>query len=239
MKSIAIVFALAACLLLPQASKAQMTFPHGKSVDLVTDNGFLYMETRLVFNIGKRKAEQYRWEKISDSSDSRWIISSCFNGDCRNGLPDSGEFVSTYGIADSLCFIAFHVDCMDIDGKAIIKYRVTNLYDSSETADLTIAVTYTNTTGLKATVQDDLSEIAIYPNPTKDFITINIPTTTIYLVTRRIEIFSSTGRRVLCKEVEGRRRQYRFNLSSLPAGVYTVKIPTTSGHVIRRIVITR
>ena len=64
-------------------SNAQMHFPNGSNLNLNTNNSVLYLETRILFNTGIYKSSDYRWEKISDSIDSRWFVTSCFNGDCK------------------------------------------------------------------------------------------------------------------------------------------------------------
>jgi hypothetical protein len=225
--------------LVPLAGRAQMSFPNGKTVDLVTTNDMLYLETRLVFNIGKHKADQYRWEKISDSSDSRWFLGSCFNGECRNGLPDTGNFMTTFGLADSLCFLAFHVETNGIDGKAVIKYRVTNRYDSTETADLTINVTYQNPSGININAGNDQSRVAMYPNPARNSTTIVVPPGSLLFTSHRIDIFSMNGRFVMSKELNGRGSKYTLDLSGLKPGMYTVKIPSGGSYTYMHLMVVR
>jgi hypothetical protein len=216
---------------LPMISHAQMSFPNGKTLNLVTDNGFLYMETRLLFTIGKRKAEDYRWEKISDSSDSRWELSSCFNGECWNGLPDSGNFIGDYGLSDSTCFIAFHVETHEYDGKAVIKYRVTNRFDPSETADLTFSVTYTGPSGINSAAGRE-GQVVLFPNPASSAFSVKLYNEMKPAVP--ISIFSLSG-----QYVYSTKEPQNIDISGLPVGTYLVRIPVSGSYICKPLTIIR
>ena len=124
--------------------KAQITFPQGNSLNLNSGNELMYLETRILFHTGKFKASDYRWSKIYDSLDNRWFITSCFNGDCRNDLLQTGNFVTDFGIKDTMCFIAFHVETKGITGISKIRYRVYNSKLPSDSADLIYNIAYAN-----------------------------------------------------------------------------------------------
>jgi len=141
--------------------KAQITFPQGNTLNLNSRNELMYLETRILFQTGKFKASDYRWSKIYDSLDSRWFVTSCFNGDCRNDLLQSGNFVTDFGIKDTLCFIAFHVETKGISGYSKIRYRVYNTKLPSDSADLIYNITYTNP--LK--IEDNFIKGVIISNP--------------------------------------------------------------------------
>lgn len=141
--------------------KAQITFPNGNTLNLNSGNELMYLETRILFQTGKFKASDYRWSKIYDSLDSRWFVTSCFNGDCRNELLQSGNFVTDFGIKDTLCFIAFHVETKGISGYSKIRYRVYNTKLPSDSADLVYNITYTNT--LK--IESSFAQGVIISNP--------------------------------------------------------------------------
>ena len=135
---------------------AQIRMPNGNTLNLNTDNDFLYIETRVYFNTGIFSPNDYKWKKVFDSLDSRWFVAACFNGECRNELADSGNFITDYGLNDSTGFIAFHIETYKLDGSSRIKYRVYNKYDSSDQEDLIFNISYRNNT--------DISEyLGMYP----------------------------------------------------------------------------
>ena len=146
-KNYLIPFLMALPLLSPGV-QAQINFPNGNFLNLNTDNDFLYMETRLIFNTGIYKSDDYKWEKIYDSLDKNWLITACFNGECRNELADSGSFIRDYGLNDTTGFIAFHVETYKYDGLSRIRYKVYNKNDHSDQQDLIFNITYKNNTGI-------------------------------------------------------------------------------------------
>lgn len=138
------------------SSKAQISFPDSNVLNLHTTNDVLYYETRILFNTGKYKSDDYKWEKISDSLDSRWFFTSCFNGDCRLELLQSGSFIKDFGINDTTCFIAFHVLTNGYDGRSVIKYRVYNKTDTSDKADLIYNINYKYVAAVETKANDEL-----------------------------------------------------------------------------------
>ncbi len=153
---------------------AQINFPQGNRLNLETDLKTMYLETRIFFNTGKFKAEDYSFKKLADSSFNSWFISSCFNGDCQNGLPQSGKFINDYGINDTTCFIAFHVETFGIAGTSKIKYRVYNQKKASDSADLIFTITYLNLASLPNNSQDQLKVM----NPMRSNLRIFYPLST-------------------------------------------------------------
>lgn len=137
-------------------SKAQISFPDSNVLNLHTTNDVLYYETRILFNTGKYKSDDYKWEKISDSLDSRWFFTSCFNGDCRLELLQSGSFIKDFGINDTTCFIAFHVLTNGYDGRSVIKYKVYNKTDTSDKADLIYNINYKYLAAVETNINDEL-----------------------------------------------------------------------------------
>jgi hypothetical protein len=129
-------------------ARAQLSFPNGKKLDLNTNINLLYFETEILFHTGKNLVDQYNWEKVSDSVDHRWLIGSCFNGDCQNGLPINGTFIKSFGINDTTGFIRFHVETYDTNGKSVIKYKVVNKNDLTDQAELTFNITFEKLSGI-------------------------------------------------------------------------------------------
>jgi hypothetical protein len=152
-------------------SNAQMNFPNGNTLNLKTNSSVLYLETRILFTTGKYLSSDYKWEKVLDSLDSRWFFSSCFNGDCKNDLLQSGQFIKDFGINDTTCFMAFHVDCNEKIGSSVIKYNIINTKNLLDFATLTFNISYSPSSGLVST--NKKNNFMIYPNPTSDFINIS------------------------------------------------------------------
>lgn len=153
---------------------AQINFPQGDRLNLETDLKTMYLETRIFFNTGKFKAGDYTFRKLSDSINKNWFLSSCFNGDCQNGLPQSGKFINDYGLNDTTCFIAFHVETFRIGGTSKIKYRVYNQKKASDSADLSFTITYLNLAS-----STDFSQVQLkVMNPTSSNLRIFYPFST-------------------------------------------------------------
>lgn len=193
---------------------AQLSFPKGTELNLNTTNNFLYEETRIFFNTGKYSPNDYRWEKISDSLDKRWFVTACFNGDCKNDLLQSGSFMKDFGINDTTCFIAFHVETFDSTGVSVIKYNVYNKYDSSDKANLIFNISYSNFVGI-----DELknNSISIFPNPASSTLTIQ---SGIDLGDSDINLFNQLGEKVFVEIIDN----LTINISDLSKGIYFLQV---------------
>ena len=166
---------------------AQLSFPKGTELNLNTTNNFLYLETSILFNTGKFSPNDYKWEKISDSLDKRWFVTACFNGDCKNDLLQSGIFLKDFGLNDTTCFIAFHVETYDSTGKSLIKYQVYNIKDYNDKANLTFNISYLNLVGIDEIKNNPIS---FFPNPATSMITIQ---SDIDLRNSEIKVFNHLG----------------------------------------------
>ena len=60
-------------------SQAQLRFPNGIVLNFHTNINIGILKPRYFFYTGPKSVDNYKWEKISDSIDTRWLISSCFN----------------------------------------------------------------------------------------------------------------------------------------------------------------
>lgn len=153
---------LIACCSFIRVACAQIHFPYGNVLNLNTSNELVYMETRILFNTGKYQSDDYCWKKISDSLDSRWLVTSCFNGDCRNDLLQSGCFIRDFGLNDTTCFLAFHVESHGYEGNSLIRYHVFNKNDSNDNADLIYNIHYYNPSEIN---EPGINTFSIAPNP--------------------------------------------------------------------------
>ena len=207
----------AAIMIFYNTAKAQLSFPDGSVLNLNTSNDFLYIETRILFNTGIYRSDDYQWEKISDSLDNRWLIGACFNGDCRNDLVQSGNFRKVFGLNDSTGFIAFHVETYEYNGTSIIKYKVYNNKDSLDKADLIFNISYTKPTGINEHFENFFST---YPNPAINELNVKLKSGN---QSAEIQLVNTLGVIVLSKNMDNKATE-TLNVSELPKGIYFIKI---------------
>lgn len=199
------------------SAKAQLSFPNGNVMNLNTTNDFLYIETRIVFNTGIYKSDDYKWEKISDSLDMRWLVTACFNGDCKNDLVQSGNFVSDFGLNDTTGFIAFHVETYGFIGTSVIKYKVYNKKDSLDKADLVFNISYTKPAGINEHLEKVFSA---YPNPAANELNVKLKNEN---QPAEIKLINTLGAIVLSKNLDNKAVE-TFNISELTSGIYFIKV---------------
>lgn len=205
--------------------KAQISFPGGNVNNLVTNEAILYLETRILFHTGTFKADDYRWEKKYDSLDSRWLVTACFNGDCKNDLLQSGDFIKDYGLNDTTCFIAFHVESNGYEGTSKIKYNVYNKNQPGDSASLYFNITYSNFTGVPD--HSTIPGLMVYPNPAGE--KLNIALTSGNLNGTRVFISDLSGRNLKNMLITHDTRSYPLLLDELLPGIYIVTIQNQSG----------
>lgn len=207
---------------------AQIVFPTSNVLNLVTSKDIVYLETHILFNTGKYISSDYNWEKVRDSLDTRWLITSCFNGDCKNDLVQSGSFIKDFGITDFTCFIAFHVQSFGYDGKSVIVYKVYNRLDSSDSATLFFNITYKKTNAV--------------PEPQDDFIAITNPVQNNRLTIKSNSILTSASiitmcglERVIWNDLPYTNGAYELELPEMAKGIYYVKLTSKNGSFYKRI----
>ncbi|MBT7826703.1 MAG: T9SS type A sorting domain-containing protein [Bacteroidetes bacterium] len=193
-------------------SIAQLTFPNGNTLNLNTSLNYLYLETEILFHTGTHEVDDYRWEKVIDSVDNRWLVHSCFNGDCWNDRPQTSNFVGEYGENDTTAFIRFHVWSYDIDGGLNIQYRVINNKDSLDQSLLSFHITFNGLSGVEQELNNEKS-IQLYPNPVRSKLYIIQEK---YAVVDYIRIFDINNKLIL--ERSGSYEQ--IDISHFPSGLY-------------------
>jgi uncharacterized delta-60 repeat protein len=77
---------------------------------------------------------------------------------------------------------------------------------------------------------DNKNAFKLYPNPTKDFITIELN----FLKNAKLNVFDISGHSVLSKELKS--ESTTVNISNLPVGVYMFQIINESGSTIRKVI---
>lgn len=210
-------------------SKAQIRFPMGNTLDLKTNNSVLYLETRILFTTGIFKSSDYRWEKVSDSLDSRWSISSCFNGDCKNDLLQSGQFIPDFGLNDTTCFIAFHVDCNEHNGKSVIKYNVFNTKSMTDFGTLVFNISYTNTSSIQSV--NSIERFNIYPNPATNVLSIS----NLFNDKFELEIMDIQGKIIDSMRSDNNLISIVLDKDSYKPGLYFLKLTSNENSIIRKI----
>jgi hypothetical protein len=206
---------------------AQLSFPNGNVLNLKTAEQYLYIETRMIFNTGKFKANDYSWDKILDSLDSRWFVTACFNGDCKNDLLQSGTFLKDFGLNDTTCFIAFHLETHEYTGSSKIIYRVFNKNNSLDSATLYFNISYSKPSGMHDLMGNNLN---IYPNPVINKINFE---TALDLQNATLKIVNSLGEIVVNKQLNN---DTEFDVSTLKSGVYFLNIVSNNQSVIHKFI---
>ncbi len=209
-------------LLLSNCAMAQISFIDSAYKTLNSDQELLYEETKITFNTGIYRSTDYRFEKISDSICTDWIVTACFNAECWNELLDSGHFIDDYNPDSNSCFIAFHVFSLGKDGRSKIRYRVINELDSSDRAVLTWDVSYHNPLSLNSA---GIGQFSVWPNPSNKIWTISLSED---IPTDVMMLYDSQGRRVMA-EVQFSFKKIEVNALDLSDGIYTLVIPLKSG----------
>lgn len=78
----------------------------------------------------------------------------------------------------------------------------------------------------------DHFDFKIFPNPSKGIFTVQLPND---IETRNLEIFNTVGKMVYQQRLNSSREEIRAN--NLPPGVYLVKVSSTTGSVVHKLVI--
>ncbi|MGZ5244262.1 MAG: T9SS type A sorting domain-containing protein [Bacteroidia bacterium] len=228
MKKLLIIFTL---LFGFSEARAQISFPKSNVIDTVIHVDLAYYETQVIFHTGKYKSSDYLYKKISDSLDPNWFVTACFNGDCRNELEQGGKFLSEFGLNDTTCFIAFHVESHDINGKSRIRYKVINSKDSTDQAILDVTVTYISTTGFEQTAAEGL-QVKCYPNPASQFVNIY----TGIISDFEVSIYNLQGK-ILLNQQFSSTNQASINTAQLPKGMYFIQVANGRNSSTRKILI--
>lgn len=200
-------------------ANAQIVFTDSSSRVFTTALELTYDENKIGFSTGRYRSVDYRFEKLSDSLCADWIVTACFNAECRNDLLDSGRFIDDYNPDTTNCFIAFHMFSLGKEGRSKIQYRVVNTKDSSDHAVMQWDVTYHNPLSLSTASKTTFS---VYPNPATDAWTLNgIEPEGI----KHLQLLDACGQHVpmVFTLING---QVQMDASALASGIYLLTIET-------------
>ena len=206
---------------------AQLSFPNGNVLNLKTSEQYLYIETQILFNTRKFKANDYSWDKKLDSINSKWFVTACFNCDCKNDLLQSGTFLKDFGLNDTTCFIAFHVETHEYTGTSKIIYHVYNINNPLDSATLYFNISYSKPSGMNDLMGNNLN---IYPNPVINKINIE---TALNLQNATLKIINSLGEIVMKKQLIS---DTEFDVSNLKNGIYFLSIVSNNYTVFRKFI---
>jgi len=196
---------------------AQLSFPNGSTLNLLSNKSDLYPETEILFHTGKFKVKDYSFEKISDSLDERWSVAACVNGECFFGLPLQGVIKQDFGYNDTTGYFRFHVFTLGFEGQSQIKYNIINTMNLGEYEILTFNITYSKSSGLDTV--SSRTKIKPFPNPAIDYIVINNDNKFI----NKVLVFDNYGRQILNFESDFPDEQIKVSIEKLIPGIYIIK----------------
>jgi len=217
------LFTYIGCMLLTTVASSQISLPGGNTVNVLSGEMPMYIETDIPFYTGSNKINGYKWQRLYDSAHAGWSFMACMNGECILNLPDTGTFKTDFGINDTTGYMRFHVFSDYKNGSAVIKYRIYNGLNPADEAILTFNITYDKALGISGLSEKNVS---IYPNPAAE--TINISGENISAV----GIYNMLGKQVLFQNTTG--TNTGIQVTGLPGGVYILAAFLQTGECINR-----
>lgn len=131
----------------------------------------------------------------------------------------------TLTLANSETFPDFKVNFQPNGFVGIGNVEIVVFEPSNRTATETSVIFTASASSANAVPTNDLPQV--FPNPATDYITINSTTNNV----RRVEVFNIVGRKVL--EFNNSSSDDKHDVSSLPRGMYLVRLLDAQGHIIR------
>ncbi len=98
--------------------------------------------------------------------------------------------------------------------------------------------TVVTATGIKNNPYDILQSVSVFPNPSKDQVTLNVQVKngTVY----SYEVFNAIGEKLFGEiNIPAAENHHRFNLATQPSGIYLVKVVTAGGTVTKKVQLIR
>lgn len=115
-------------------------------------------------------------------------------------------------------------------------YTVTlKVFNGCTDFSISLPINVDLTTGI-VTLDKNAAEVVLYPNPSRDYITIDNKSDHIKM--EEVMVFNTLGAVVYTQKSAGA-KQHRLSVSNLAAGIYTVRVLTDKGFVIRKFEVLR
>ncbi len=106
-----------------------------------------------------------------------------------------------------------------------LDFKIENLYFDPNLNIITSGV------NIKQMYSQDDFQVALFPNPATDFVTVNFPINTkIYSYT----ICSPTGQSIITKKLDIYSNKFNIYIEALPIGIYILHIETSNGNIIKK-----
>jgi hypothetical protein len=130
-------------------------------------------------------------------------------------LLQSGTFLKDFGLNDTTCFIAFHVETHQLTGTSKIVYQVYNKNNVADSAIMVFNISYSKPSGIEQILAKNLN---IFPNPVTNKIQIQ---SDLNLQPSIIKIVNILGEEVLILPINN---TSELDVSSLKNGIYFLSI---------------
>jgi len=199
-------------------------FPRGVHVNLLGDptlKSYVVAPPKDLAGTREQGTVELRWSPPADPVDGYFVYSRAADGDRYQLLDAVDREVTDFSLA------------VPADGTYHYLVRASRLettpsgtfYNLSAGTAVTIEVA----TGLRRP-QEELA-VELFPNPTAGDVTLRVDKRIL-----RVELYTTTGRRVLSRFGNGR-SEMRLNVADLPTGTYTVQLTLPDGKMRRRLMV--
>lgn len=191
-----------------------------------TLNSSILTDYDIKFSTPQPEGITYKWEKISNTFNSRWSYSLCDYGSCHIIIPQQATMTAiTLSEAQNGLegFFLLSVDVSNIPGEGEIVLYVFDSQDHSRGDTVSFYVNYSAPISTKE-LEDNKQYLSFYPNPAKDEISIETGSNTADFVL----VTNVMGQTILKKELSENANQ-KLDVSSLNPGVYFLSLTSKSG----------
>lgn len=110
-------------------------------------------------------------------------------------------------------------------------YQVTlKVFNGCGDFDISLPINVDLATGI-VTPGNIIAEVSLYPNPSKDIITIENKSATVKM--EEINVFNMLGANIYNSKIESDNK-HQLSVAGLPSGMYTIRISTNKGFIVRK-----
>lgn len=157
------------------------------------------------------------WEVTDRKENEGWDFSLCDLGNCHAGVPESGKMMEC-----KVGAVAFLKLTANPQGNADVCHFTFKVYDVNNAEDFKeiTLVANANVDGTTSITEATTSNIQIFPNPTADFITIQVA-----MEATNISLLDLEGKTIYSHQVTNV-QNHQLDLSHLAKGMYVVAVQT-------------